>query len=101
MERSGKFSLQLDEATDISNNAQLKVLVQYLDYVEQFLFCRPLTKNITGKEIFKKVDSFLKKHQLKWSGCVPVQGRIQKKIKRGPNFATFNVTSFTYNGIFT
>ena len=27
------------------------------------------------------------------------QGRIQKKIERGPNFATFNVTSFAYNGI--
>ena len=25
--------------------------------------------------------------------------RSQKKIERGPNFATFNVTSFTYNGI--
>ena len=28
-----------------------------------------------------------------------MQGRSQKKIERGPNFATFNVTSFTYNGI--
>ena len=27
------------------------------------------------------------------------QERSQKKIERGPNFATFNVTSFTYNGI--
>ena len=27
------------------------------------------------------------------------QGRSQKKIERGPNFATFNVTSFTYNAI--
>ena len=29
----------------------------------------------------------------------PKQGRSQKKIERGPNFATFNVMSFTYNGI--
>ena len=28
-----------------------------------------------------------------------VQGRSQKKIERGPNFATFDVTSFTYNGV--
>ena len=27
------------------------------------------------------------------------QGHSQKKIERGPNFASFNVTSFTYNGI--
>ena len=40
------------------------------DYVEQFLFCRPLSKNTT--EIFKKVNSFFKEQQLEWSNCVPV-----------------------------
>ena len=30
------------------------------DYVEQILFCRPLTKYTTGEEIYKKVDFFLK-----------------------------------------
>ena len=30
---------------------------------------------------------------------VHYQGRSQKKIERGPNFATFYVTAFTYNGI--
>ena len=47
---SGKFSLQLDETTDISNDAQLMVFVRYRtseDYEEQFLLCRPLTKNTT------------------------------------------------------
>ena len=44
---SGKFSLQLDETTDIGNDAQLMMFGQYLDtndYIEQFLFCRPLAK---------------------------------------------------------
>ena len=48
VKRSGKFSLRLDETTDIRNDAQLMVFVQYLDtndYMEQFLFCRPLAKN--------------------------------------------------------
>ena len=49
----GKFSLQLDETTDINNEAQLMVFVQYCtseDYMKQFLFfCHSLAKNITKK----------------------------------------------------
>ena len=73
VKRSGKFSLQLDETTDIKNDAQLMMFMRYLDkndYMEQFLLYRPLAKNTTGEQIFKKVDSFFKKHQLKWSDCV-------------------------------
>ena len=49
VKRSGKFSLQLDETIDIGNDAQLMMFARYLidtnDYMEQFLFCRPLAKN--------------------------------------------------------
>ena len=72
---SERFSLQLDETTDIGSDAQLIVFVRYFDsndFVEQFLFCRPLAKNITGEEIFKKVDFFFEEHQLQWSNCVSV-----------------------------
>ena len=51
------------------------VFVRYSDtndLVKQFLFCRPLTKNTTGEEIFKKVDSFFKEHQLEWSDFVSI-----------------------------
>ena len=75
VKRSGKFSLQLDETTDIGNDTQLMVFVRYLDTndnMEQFLFCSPLAKNTTGEQIFEKVDLFFKKHQLKWSDCVYV-----------------------------
>ena len=61
VKRSGKFSLRLDETTDIGNDVQLMVFVRYHDtnnYMEQFLFCRPLAKNTTEEQIFKKVDSF-------------------------------------------
>ena len=71
VKRSRKFSLQLDKTTDIGNDIQLRYLDTY-DYMEQFLFCRPLAKNTTGEQIFKKVDLFFKKHQLKWSDCVCV-----------------------------
>ena len=70
-----RFSLQLDETTDIGSDAQLMVFVRYFDtndFVEQFLFCRSLAKNITGEEIFKKVDFFFEEHQLEWSNCVSV-----------------------------
>ena len=49
VKRSGKFSLQQDETTDIGNDEQLMVFLRYLDtnnYVEHFLFFGPLTKNI-------------------------------------------------------
>ena len=75
VKRSGKFSLQLDETTDVGNDALLMVFMRYLDtndYMEQLLFCRPLAKNTTREQIFKKVNSFFTKHQLKWSDCVPV-----------------------------
>ena len=67
--------MQLDETTDIGSDAQLIVFVRYFDtndFVEQFLFCRPLAKNTTGEVIFKKVDFFFEEHQLEWSNCVSV-----------------------------
>ena len=36
------------------------------------MVCRPLAKNTTGEQIFKKVVLFFKKHQLQWSDCVCV-----------------------------
>ena len=72
---TGKFSLQLVETTDIGNDVQLMVFVRYLDtndYMEQFLFCRPLSKNTTGEQVFKKVDPFFKEHRLDWYDCVSV-----------------------------
>ena len=46
-----------------------------------------------------KIYAFLY-HKSTNTSCMDlIQGRSQKKIERGPNFATFNVTSFTYNGI--
>ena len=70
-----RFSLQLDETTDIGSDAQLMVFVRYFDtnnFVEQFLFFRPLAENTTGEEIFKKVDFFFEEHQLEWSNCKSV-----------------------------
>ena len=63
VKQSEKFSLQLDETTDIGNDAQLMVFVQYRaadDYVEQFLLCRQLSKNTTGEKYLKRWIRFFK-----------------------------------------
>ncbi|KAF2343334.1 protein of unknown function DUF4371 [Trinorchestia longiramus] len=64
-----KFSLQLDETTDVSNLSQLAVLVRYVkDDVlnEDFLFCKPLTTTTKAAEVKKPVDNFFKDNNLSW-----------------------------------
>jgi len=34
------------------------------DYLQEFLFCSPLAKHTTRKEMFNKVDSFTEEHHL-------------------------------------
>ena len=72
---SGKFSLQLHETTDIGNDAQVMVFVRCCDtndFVEQFLFCRPLAKNFIGEKIFQKEGSFFREQQLECVFCADV-----------------------------
>ncbi|KAF2345650.1 Zinc finger CCHC-type [Trinorchestia longiramus] len=64
-----KFSLQLDEITDVSNVSQLAVLVHYVKDVvlnEDFLFCKPLTTTTKATEVKKLVDNFFKDNSLSW-----------------------------------
>lgn len=70
-----KFSLQLDESTDISNAAQLLVFVRYCHegkLLEDLLFCCVLEGTCTGRDIFDKVDSKLGEVGLRWNNCVGV-----------------------------
>jgi len=56
--RSGNRISELDEITDLGNDAQFTLFVRYHateDYVAQFLFCRPLGKHTTRKEMLKKL----------------------------------------------
>ncbi|KAF2348025.1 protein of unknown function DUF4371 [Trinorchestia longiramus] len=64
-----KFSLQLDETTDVSNLNQLAVLVRYVkdDVInEDFLSCKPLTTITKAAEVKKPVDNFFKDNSLSW-----------------------------------
>ncbi|XP_068250356.1 zinc finger BED domain-containing protein 5-like [Palaemon carinicauda] len=72
---SGKFSLQLDESTNVSDDVQLLVYVRYQgksDIEENFLFCKRLETTITGEYLFKLVDSFIKEEGLRWDQCSSV-----------------------------
>ncbi|XP_068250344.1 SCAN domain-containing protein 3-like [Palaemon carinicauda] len=67
--------LQLDESTDISDDVQLLVYVQYQgksDIEENFLFCKRLETTATGEDLFKLVDSFIKEEGLRWDQCSSV-----------------------------
>jgi hypothetical protein len=57
-----KFSLQLDETTDVSNLSQLVVFVRYVKdgVIKYFLFCKPLTTTTKVADVKKLVDDFFK-----------------------------------------
>ena len=69
------FSIQLDESTDVTNNAQLLVYVRYTqeNAVKTEL---PLSKKLSGttkeKDIFEALDNLFKLNKLDWGkliGC--------------------------------
>lgn len=64
-----KFSLQLDETTDVSSLSQLAVFVRYVkdDVIkEDFLLCKPLTTTTKAADVKKLVDDFFKENNLSW-----------------------------------
>ncbi|XP_073504145.1 protein FAM200C-like [Phyllobates terribilis] len=64
-----KFSLQLDETTDVSNLSRLAVFVRYVKdnmIKEEFLFCKPLTTTTKAANVKKLVDDFLRDNNLSW-----------------------------------
>jgi len=55
----GSWGRLLGKPTDLGNDAQFVVFVPHRateDYVEQFLFCCPLPKNTTRKEMFNRLS---------------------------------------------
>ena len=71
-----KFSLQLDESTDVANCCQLLVFVRYLKgnmIKEEFLFCEPLHTTKKAADVFAMLEAFFVAHEITWamvgSGC--------------------------------
>lgn len=72
---AGLFSIQLDETTDVSKDAQLMVYVRYpglTDIQEDILFCKPMSTTTRGEDIFLMVDSFFKEEGLNWNQCFSI-----------------------------
>jgi len=67
------FELQLDELTDISEQAQFLVFIHIFtnkDIVENFLCCKICLETIKGEEIFEIVDHYLKSSNLLLDKCI-------------------------------
>ncbi|XP_067131373.1 zinc finger BED domain-containing protein 5-like [Centruroides vittatus] len=72
---SRKFSLQIDESTDISGRAQLLAYIRYIDgnvIATNFFFCKQLPERATGEEIFRVTNEYVLQNELKWKDCVSV-----------------------------
>lgn len=66
-----RFSLQIDESTDVSGSAQLLAFVRYSDgktLLEQFLFCRELIR-CRGEDIFNSISSYFTANGISWLWC--------------------------------
>lgn len=73
LQHSAIYSLQLDESTDIADNANLLAFVRFElngSVEEEMLFCKSLPTSTTSEEIFKCLDGFMVENQIDWSKCV-------------------------------
>ena len=67
-----KFSIQLDESTDVSNCSQLLVFVRYVKECavhEEFLFCERLLETTKAIDVLQLVKAFFTKHGLNLQMC--------------------------------
>jgi hypothetical protein len=61
--RNKRFSIQIDEAIDCSGTGHLIDYMRYAEGItinEDMLFCKPINRGATAKELFKSVDDFVK-----------------------------------------
>ncbi|XP_051965270.1 zinc finger BED domain-containing protein 5-like [Xyrauchen texanus] len=68
VQASEYFALQLDESTDVANQAQFMVYISFLRQDK----CRPLEGRTTGQDIFNMMDQFMTVNSIDWSRCVGV-----------------------------
>uniref|UniRef100_A0A8C5NEZ3 DUF4371 domain-containing protein n=1 Tax=Gouania willdenowi TaxID=441366 RepID=A0A8C5NEZ3_GOUWI len=82
------FTLQLDESTDVSKDAQLLAFVDQNEMQEEFLFGKRLPERTTSAEIFKVIDVFFRENDISWAKCVALctdGARAMAGLKSGLN----------------
>lgn len=67
LKRSEYFSLQLDESTDVADQANLLAFVRFElngNIEKDMLFCHYLPTTTTAEEIYKSLDNFIRENEL-------------------------------------
>lgn len=71
----GDFAIQLDEATDMHNDAHLVCFVRFIDdnkFCEDLLFCKSIKSGTKAADLFEILDSFMEENNITWEKCVGV-----------------------------
>lgn len=72
---SGLFAIQLDEATDSNDDAQLICYVRYIqetNVCEDLLFCRKICESGKATDLFEILNSYMSENNINWDNCVGV-----------------------------
>ena len=88
------FSMQLDESTDITNNAQLLVYTRYAtqnyDAETELLMSKKLSSTTKGKDAFEVLYNFFNHNEIDWKkliGCTI--DRAPSMLGRKSGFTTY------------
>ncbi|XP_029656088.1 zinc finger BED domain-containing protein 5-like [Octopus sinensis] len=70
-----RFSLQLDEATDISGMAHLLAYIRFVysgKITEQFLFCKPLLTTTRAIDMFTILNDYFNINNISFANCIGI-----------------------------
>ncbi|KAK5863610.1 hypothetical protein PBY51_000631 [Eleginops maclovinus] len=73
--KNSRFSLQLDESTDLTNVAHLMVFIRYSHdgkLHEDMLCCSPMEGRCTGGDIFNCLNGWMEETGLDWDKCISI-----------------------------
>ena len=75
IQTSPYFAIQCDETSDVTQLSQLMVYVRFLGSAtieEEMLFCKSLKTTTRAEDVFKLVDAYFHKNDMKWQKLVGV-----------------------------